>query len=303
MAMKMAQPEKENLRYVRSKCARDLDVSRGKLRTGFFQHHTPNKLTVQQLLSVAFERALQRRLGDVPSPTDVHKAVDKLTHSDARPSVFVQHAVRVQEQLARLHTQLQKAQEPQDHAISSIQDPPTMPLTRAQKRSVTYNNDSTHPVQEMKRTRLDSTDPSRPRPHTPPSTSNNKVDSERNAPVRSMILRSQVRHAEPPRADSVRSRQASVTDSPSGLPVMAAEPPTLGPSNNTTSEPNRKTRQRSPSNDNAEGGRVTHSGGPTPVDPGGKAPSASTAIPDDAQGSPLPTCVSDLCISFLLRGS
>lgn len=68
--------------------------------------------------------------------------------------------------------------------------------------------------------------------------------------------------------------------------------PTSGPSNNTMSEPNRKKRQRSPSNDTVDGGNHRHTksrpDGPAPVD---LSSSISTAIPD-AQGSPLPTVTS-----------
>ncbi len=187
-----------------------------------------------------------------------------------------------------------------------------MPLTRAQKRFAAYDDDI--PVQETKRKRLDSAGSARPRPNTPPSTSDNEVNPETKTPTKSISLgsrttdiRSDPKHAEPPRADSVGSPQASVTNSPPGLPVMATGPPTSGPSNNTTSEPNRKARQRSPSNDTVDGGshghtksQVVRPGGPAPVDPPSaqmhtkdklgivSSPSISTPIPD-AQGDPLPT--------------
>lgn len=252
---------------------------------------TPNNVTAHQLLAVALERALQRRLGGVPSPTLVNEAVRKLVPDGAGPSPFVQHAIRVQEQLARLHAPLQRTQEPQDHAISPIQDTPTMPLTRAQKRSAAYDDDI--PVQETKRKRLDSTHPSaQRRPNTPPSTSDNKVNPEANAShsmslrSRTTDIRSDPKHAEPPRADSAGSPQASVTNSPSGLPVMATGPSTSGPSNNTLSEPNQKTRQPSPSNDTVDGGSHGHTKSqvarprPAPVYPPASVP---------AQGSPLST--------------
>jgi hypothetical protein len=275
---------------------------------------TPNNVTAQQLLAVALGRALQRRLGDVPSPRLVNEAISKLAPDGGNPSPFVQHAIRVQEQLARLHAQIQSAQEPQDHAISSIQDTPTtMPLTRAQKRFAACDDDI--PTQETKRKRLDSAGSARPRPNTPPSTSDSNVNPETKAPAMSMSLRSRTtgvrsdpKHAEPPRADSVGSRpKASVTKSPSRLPVMATGPPTSGPSNNTMSEPHWKTRQRSPSDDTVNGGshghtksQVARPDGPAPVDPPSaqmhtkdklgtvSSPSISTAIPD-AQGSPLAT--------------
>lgn len=292
-----------------------------------FHSVTPNShVTAHRLLANALERAFQRKLGGVPSPTLVNQAISKLAPDGANPSPFVQHAIRVQDQLARLHAQLQSAQEPQDHAISSIQDTPftTMPLTRAQKRFAACDDDDI-PAQETKRKRLDSAGSARPRPTTPPPTSDNKADPETKAPAMSTMslrsrsqttdTRSDPKHAEPPRAGSVGSRQASVTDSPSGLPVMATGPPTSGPSNNnnnTMSEPNRKTpRQRSHSDDTvADGGshghtksQVARPGAPAPVDPlsaqmhikdkqlgTATAPSISTAttIPD-AQGSPLPT--------------
>jgi hypothetical protein len=243
----------------------------------YFHGRTPNNVTAQQLLAVALSRALQRKLGDVPSPTLVNEAVSKLAPDGANPSPFVQHAIRVQEQLARLHAQLQRAQEPQDHAISSIQDTPTMPLTRAQKRFAECDDDI--PPQETKRQRLDNAGSARPRPNTPPSTSDNKANPETKAPAKSISLRSRTtdirsdpKHPEPPRADSVGSPQASVTNSPSGLPVMATGSPTSGLPNNTMSDPNRKTRQCSPSNDTVDGGSHGHTKsqvarpGPTPVD-------------------------------------
>jgi hypothetical protein len=220
--------------------------------------------------------------------------------------------MRVQEQLSHLHAQLQRPQEPRDLAISSIQDPSTMPLTRAQKRLAAYDDDI--PAQETKRKRLDNAGSARPRPNTPPSTSDNKAKPETKAPAKSTSLgsrttdiRSDPKHAEPPRADSVRSPQALVANSPSGLPVMATGPPTSGPSNNTMAELNRKTRQRSSSYDTVDGGNHGHTksqvarpDAPAPVDPPSAqmhtkdklgivpSPSISTAIPD-AQGSSLPT--------------
>jgi hypothetical protein len=278
---------------------------------------TPDNVTVQQLLAVALERAFQRRLGDVPSPKLVNEAVRKLVPDGANSSPFVQHAIRVQEQLARLHAQLQRDQEPQDPTISSIQDTPTMPLTRAQKRLAAYDDDI--PAQETKRKRLDSAGSARPRPNTPPSTSDNKVNPETKAPAkltslgsRTTDIRSDPKRAEPPRADSVGSPQAPVTNSPSGLPATATGPPTSGPSNDTVSKRNwkkrqRKKRKRSTSNDTVDGGshghtksQVARPGEPAPVDlPSAQmhtkdklgivsSPSISDASPD-AQGSPLPT--------------
>ena len=143
----------------------------------------------------------------------VNEAVRKLAPDGADPSPFVQHAARVQEQLTRLHAQLQRAQEPQDPTISSIQDPPTMPLTRAQKRFAACDDDI--PAQETKRKRLDSAGSARPCPNTPPSTSDNKANPKTKAPTKSMSLgsrttdiRSDPKHAEPRRADSVGSSQA-----------------------------------------------------------------------------------------------
>jgi hypothetical protein len=142
----------------------------------FLQSHAPTDDI--RLLTVAFNRAFQRRLSDIPSPSDVDKAVNKLAHDGAKPSAFVRHAARVQEQLARLNAQLQKAQEQQqDHAISPVQDTPTMPSVVPRKRSAGDNDDSTPLAQEMKRIRLDSTVPLPPRPHTPPSTPYTKARS------------------------------------------------------------------------------------------------------------------------------
>jgi hypothetical protein len=194
-----------------------------------------------------------------------------------------------------------------------------MPLTRAQKRFAACDDDDIS-AQETKRKRLDSAGSARPRPNTPPSTSDNNADPETKAPTKSMTLRSRTidirpnpKHAELARADSVgspkqASKQASVTNSPSRHPVMATGPPTSGPSNNTMSEPNRKTQQRSRSDDDTvDGGSHGHTKsqvarpGPAPVNlPSAQmhakdklgtvsSPSISTAIPEHAQGSPLPT--------------
>ncbi|KAF8485965.1 hypothetical protein DFH94DRAFT_688342 [Russula ochroleuca] len=264
------------------------------------QVHGPEKGTREgksegdiRLLAVAINRALQRRLGDIPSPAVVHKAVNKLTNDGAKTSAFVQHATRVQEELARLHAriQLERGQGRQDHAIAAIQDPPVMSSTRPRKRSAGHDDDdSTYPVQEAKRARLDSTGPPRPHPHVPPPTSDIKATV-----------------AELPRADPMRS-QASADDSPSALHLMATGPPPT-PSNNPTSDSNIRTGQRSP-NDTADGrshgqakSEIARPSEPAPVDPPsaqihsqdklGKvpSPSISTAIPE-AQGSPLPTIAS-----------
>lgn len=266
----------------------------------FSQSHTPDDV---RLLAVALNRALQRRLGDVPSPTDVNKAVNKLAHDGAKPSAFVQHAIRVQEQLARLHEQLQATQKGQDHAIVSIQDTPAMSPIRPRKRSAEHDDDSTHPAQETKRMRLGSTGPPQP-PHThpPPLPSDDQANPESKAPVGTMssegtqIASQNIRgFAEPPRADSVGLR-ASVGDSPSGLPFVATEPPTP-----STSDSNRITGHRAPSNGTGDTkSQMTRPGGPAPVDPPsaqthaqdklGKVPSLSisTSIPE-VQGSPLST--------------
>ena len=70
--------------------------------------HSVTPTQKQRPLAVALERALQRKLGTVPSPTLVNKAISKLAPDGADPSPFVQHAIRVQEQLARMHAQLDR---------------------------------------------------------------------------------------------------------------------------------------------------------------------------------------------------
>jgi hypothetical protein len=233
----------------------------------------------------------------------VNRAVSKLAPDGAYPSPFVQHALRVQEQLARLYAQLQSAREPQDNAISSIQDTPTMPLTRGQKRFGACDDDDI-PAQETKRRRLDGAGSARPHPNTPPSTSDNKADPVTKAPAKSTPLgsrttdtRPEPKHAEPARADSVGSPQVADTDSPSRLPVMATGP-TSGPPNNTMAELNRKPQQRSHSDGTVEGGNHGHTKsqvarpGLAHVNPQMgtvSSPSISTTIPEHAQGSPLPT--------------
>ena len=263
----------------------------------YFFSVTPNNVpatSAHKLLAVALERALQRRIGDVPSPTLVNEAISKLVPSGANPSPFVQHAVRVQEQLARLHAQIQIAQGPQDRPIASIQDTPTtMPLTRAQKRFAACDDDDDFPVQETKRKRLDSAGSARPRPNTPPSTStsDNEVDPDTKASMTTDI-RSDPKHAEQPdpRADSVGLMD---TNSPTGIPIAATGTSTSG-----------ETRQRSHSDDTHRGYITSQVAQPQPDHPSSaqmhtkdklgigtvSSPSTTTAtIHDDAQGPPLPT--------------
>ena len=227
-----------------------------------------------RLLAVAINRALQRRLGDIPSPADVHKVVNKLTNDGAKPSAFVRHATRVQEELARLHARIQfeRDQERQDHAIASIQDPPIMSSIRPRKRSAGHDDDddSTYLAQEAKRVRLDNTGPARLHPHAPLPTSDNKPKPPAESiPPKGMPIASRDPRVAEPRVDPVRP-QASLDDSPSALPLMATEPPL---SNNTISDPDSKTGQCSPS-DNADGesrkntkSLVERSDRPVPVDP------------------------------------
>ena len=249
---------------------------------------------------MAFNRAFRRRLGDIPSPTDVDKAVGKLAQDGANPSAFVRRAARVQEQLARLNAQLQKAQEQQqDHAISPVQDTPTMPFIRRRKRSA-GDDDSSPPAHEMKRMRLDSAGSLPPRLQSPPSAPDTKAIPEPKAPAESTALRGApvasqaLRRSERRRADVVRS-QASVDDSHSGLPAVATGPPI--PSNDTMSDSNRRTGRHSPSNDAVEDGSHEHTkselarpSGPVPVDPS----SATTHAQDKLGKMPLPSIATDI---------
>lgn len=260
-----------------------------------------------RLLAVAINRALQRRLGDIPSPADVHKVVNKFANDGANTSPFVRHATRVQEELARLHAriQLERGQERQDHAIASIQDPPIMSSIRPRKRSAGHDDDddTTYSAPEAKRVHLDNTGPPRPHPHAPPPTSDDKPKpsvesiSPRGMPIASRNTRPDPGVAELPRADPMRP-QASIHDSSSALPLMATGSP---PSNNDS-----KTGLRSPSNDTADGGSREHTKShvarpdrPISVDPPsaqthsqdklGKLPSLSMSTTSpEAQGPPLP---------------
>ncbi|KAH9998837.1 hypothetical protein BJV74DRAFT_883095 [Russula compacta] len=263
--------------------------------------------TSGRLLRVALDRALERRLGQVPSPLDVDKALDAL--GGAKSSAFVQHAVRVQEQLARLNEQLQRDQERHGHATDAVQDA-SASSSKPRKRSVEHVDKSSDPPREIKRSRVGSTSRL---PHTLPSTSDHEAKKESRAPDASMSpkdvpiaplrsTRSVPRATGLPRVDPALP-QATVDDSSSRLPIMDTGKPT--PSDNTKSDSIPKTGQQ-PSIGAVDGGDQRHtesqaarSGVPAPADPSLaqtriqdklRKPSSlppSTFIPDE-QGSPLP---------------
>jgi hypothetical protein len=173
------------------------------------QQETRNIFT--QKLGVALNRALERRLGKPPCPKDVSKAIDLLAGTKA--SVFVQHAIRAQGQLAALHAQLQRAQERnEEQATDAVQSTPESSIT-PQKRSVAHGDT---PPRETKRTHVESASP-RPRTRTPPppppaSASDTATNPGAQAPDASMSpksipiaprsMRSDPKFAEIPRAGS-----------------------------------------------------------------------------------------------------
>ncbi|KAI0300788.1 hypothetical protein BC826DRAFT_1102124 [Russula brevipes] len=223
------------------------------------QQETRNIFT--QKLGVALNRALERRLGKSPCPKDVSKAVDLLAGTKA--SVFVQHAIRAQEQLASLHAQLQRAQERNEQVTDAVQNTPESSIT-PQKRSA--GHDDTLP-RETKRTRVESASP-RPRPPTPPppppppaSASDTATNPEAQAPDATMSpksipiapqsMRSDPKFAEIPRAGSP-GPQVTVNDAPpprrpvpdTGQPTPPANPksdaghqPTLNPQHSKPASP------------------------------------------------------------------
>lgn len=264
-----------------------------------------NQQTSGKILRVALDRALERRLGKVPSPVDVDKALDAL--GGAKASAFVKHAIRVQKQLARLNEQLQRDY---GNATDAVQDS-SGSSSKPRKRSVEHVDKSSDPPQATKRSRVGSTSPL---PHTLPSTSDHEAKKGSRAPDASKSpkdvqivprsTRSVPRVTELPRADVALHPQATVDNSSFRLPIMDIEKPT--PSDNTKSGSIHKTGQQ-PSNGAVDGGNQRHtesqaarSGAPAPIDPSSaqthvqdklRKPSShspSTFIPDE-QGSPLPT--------------
>ncbi|KAI9509829.1 hypothetical protein F5148DRAFT_695337 [Russula earlei] len=170
-------------------------------------------------LGLALNRALERRLGRVPSPARVNMAVDALLP----PSPFVQHAIRVQEQLASLYEQLQKAQETQVRTEDGVKD--TSPSsTRPPKRSVEPDSEPSVFSREIKRTRVESAcqgsrpssnsdNETKPGPQAPETSM-----SRKDAPITPRSLRPDHKSAEPPGADPAR-HQTTVIDSPDRLPI------------------------------------------------------------------------------------
>lgn len=191
---------------------------------------------------MAFNRALERRLGKAPSPTAVSKAAEAL--SGTKGLDFVRHAVRVQEQLASLHAQLQKEQERHGRATEAFQDSSVSSMV-PQKRSVGHDDKPSDSPRETKRLRTESADPRR---HTPPSTSDNGVKPDLQTPIASMSPRdvpiaprsmtSDPKFADVPLTEPAKTRESN---SPSRPPISDAIPP-----NNTKSESSRQTEPHSP---------------------------------------------------------
>ena len=241
---------------------------------------------------MALNRALERRLGKVPSPTEVRKAAEALGGSKGME--FVKHAVRVQEQLASLHAQLQREQQRHGHATEALQDSSVSTMV-PQKRSVGHDDDKpSDPPRETKRIRVESTGPHR---HTPPSTSDSGVKPDIQTPIMSMSpkdvpiapqsMRSDHKFADASLAESAKMR-AAVDNSPSRLPITDDTP-----SNNTKPESSRQNGPQSPLGATlGDGGQaisrpsirtVTHDQNKLDKAP---TPPISTLIPE-AKGSPL----------------
>ncbi|KAH9063977.1 hypothetical protein EDB87DRAFT_1601588 [Lactarius vividus] len=99
-----------------------------------------------------------------PSQADVSKVVNVLT---SRSSRFLQYAERTQAQLARLHSELQKAQEQQNH--TGISQEITASYIGSGKRPLEESDHklSNDPPREVKRARLESGNPN-PQKNPPP---------------------------------------------------------------------------------------------------------------------------------------
>ena len=210
---------------------------------------------------------------------------------------FVRHAVRVQEQLASLHAQLQKDQERHRRASEALEDSSVSSMV-PQKRSVGHEDKPADSPRETKRIRVESTDPHR---HTPPSASDNGVKPELQTPVVPMSpnhvpiaprsMRSDPRFAEVPLAETATTR-ATVDSSPPRLPTTNASP-----SNDAESESSRQTGPQSPLDATLDDGNhgqtisrpsigtVMHHQNKVEKAP---SPTISTLIPE-AKGAPLTT--------------
>jgi hypothetical protein len=214
---------------------------------------------------------LERRLGKAPSPTDVKKAAEAL--AGTKGLTFVRHAVRVQEQLANLHAQLQRDLEPDATDAVQVQDssPPSM---ESKKRSVGHDDESSDPPRETKRIRVESEGAHRhmPSSNTPESDNNGVKPASppapgpstvpKDVPIAPRAMRSDARFAEVPRAESAKA-PTTVDNPPSRLPVIHAVPPT--PSNDNKSDSSRQVGPQSPPDDAVEG-HEHHGSHPAPRD-------------------------------------
>jgi hypothetical protein len=229
----------------------------------------------------------------VPTPTEVRKAAEALGESK-----FVKHAVRVQEQLASLHAQLQREQERHGHATKALQDSFVSTMV-PQKRSVGHGDDNpSDPPREVKRIRMESTDP---HCRAPPPTSENGVKPDIQTPIMSMSpkdvsiapqsMRSDHKLPQVSRAEPAKS-PATVDNSPSQLLI------TDGSSNNINSESIRQSGLQSPPGATLGDGNqgqaisrpsiriVTHDQNKPDKAP---TPPMSTLIPEAKGSSPLTT--------------
>jgi hypothetical protein len=211
-----------------------------------------------QHLGVALSRAFERRLGKAPSQEDVNKAVNTL--SGTKGSAFLQHVARVQEQLACLHSKLQRSQEPHGHTSDTVEDISAAPLW-PKKRSLESHDNSPDPPRETKRAHLRST-------NSPPHTSD-----PRNV-VKSLLATPMSLNNVPAAPRSMRSEpsvpitdlagtQASVDSSPQPLDADTKRP--IQPDHATSSP--RSAAEQQPSDDAVDGdnGNDGHTKGVLPT--------------------------------------
>ena len=122
----------------------------------------PSDVFIQRL-GVATSRALERRLGRLPSKADVCGVVNTLTGSSSR---FLRCAERAQARLAQLHAELQKSQE-QQSGIDIAQELTASSI--GSKRPLEEpDHNSSEPLREVKRARLESGNPNPPKSPPPP---------------------------------------------------------------------------------------------------------------------------------------
>lgn len=200
--------------------------------------------TFTQRLGVATSRALERRLGMSPSQTDVCKVVNALTGNSSR---FLRCAERVQAQLARLHSELQKSQEPRSR------------IDITQEITASSNGSDKRPLEEPDRD--SSNQPKRahlengnPNPHkSPPPFNPVQAPSapmvQKHAPIVPQGSLSDPQLAEASCMDGSASPHARV-DFPTQTPVTGIGKPTS--TDLSKSDSDREIEQRTPSRNTAD---------------------------------------------------